>query len=127
MIHLTYAPELIEEAVLMAERNAPSEALRAFRRERNRVYEIADADQREAGFRSLHQKWFLRLGLHLIVEEIVGERVDVAVRVADGRVLPAMTRSEEGADLIDQVMPGSADRRPLLVLQIGRASCRERG
>jgi len=122
MIRLTYAPELVEETVLMAERTAPAGGLGAFRRERNRLYEIADVDEREAFFRALHQKWFLRLGLHGVIEEMIGERTDLEGRVADGRVLPALTRTEEGADLIDQVMPGSADLRPLLVLRLRPAT-----
>jgi len=122
MINLSYAPELVEEAVLLAERSGTTEDRRTFRRERDRLYEIAEVDQREAGFRSLHRQWFMRGGLHLIVEQIVAERADVAARVTDGRVLRALTRREEGADLIDQVRPGSADLKPLLVLRLQPAT-----
>lgn len=123
MINLSYAPELIEEAVLLAEPTGTAEDRRTFRRERDRLYEIADIDQREARFRSLHRQWFMRRGLHLVVERIVAERAaDVAARVTDGRVLRALTRREEGADLIDRVRPGSADLKPLLVLRLRPAT-----
>ena len=38
MIRLTYAPDLVEEAVLLAECAAPAAEARAFRRERNCIY-----------------------------------------------------------------------------------------
>jgi hypothetical protein len=122
MINLAYDPELIEEAVLLAEPAGTAADRRAFRRERDRLYEIADVDEREASFRSLHGQWFVRRGLHRIVEQIVAERADVAARVTDGRVLHALTRREEGADLIDQIRPESADRTPLLVLRLRPAT-----
>ncbi|MBI4485225.1 MAG: hypothetical protein HY655_04360 [Acidobacteria bacterium] len=122
MINISYAPELVEEAVLLAERTGTPEDRCAFRRERDRLYEIADIDQREAGFRSLHRQWFTRRGLHLIVEQIVAGRADMAARVTEGRVLRALTRGEEGADLIDRVRPGSAGLKPLLVLRLRPAT-----
>lgn len=118
MIRLAYAPDLVEEAVLLAERTAPAADARAFRRERDRLYALADGDAREARFRSLHLQWFVRLGLHRGVEEIVSGGPDLADRVGDGRVLRALARSEEGADLIDRVVPGSAELHPLLVLRL---------
>lgn len=118
MIRFTYDPDLVEDAVLLWERAAPRVDARAFRRERDRIYEIADVEQREASFRALHLRWFVRLALHDIVEESVGGRVDIPDRVGEGRVLRALTRREEGADLIDWVVPGSADVHPLLVLRL---------
>ena len=61
MMRLTYDPGLVDEAVLLSERTAPRDAARAFRRERDRVYDIADPDEREAAFQALHLRWFARL------------------------------------------------------------------
>jgi hypothetical protein len=118
MIRLTYDPELVEEAVLLAEATAP----RAFRQDRNRIYEIADPDEREARFRSCHRRWFVRLGLNRIIEQTVSERPDIAKRLAAGRVVRAVARRDEAADLIDQVTPGVQDPRPILLLRLRPAS-----
>ena len=118
MIRLTFAPDLLEEAVLLAERTAPAAEARAFRRERDRIYDIADDERRDAGFRSLHLRWFTRLALHHTIEQTVAERADLIRRVDEGRVLGALTRRDEACDLIDQVAPGCADPRPILVLRL---------
>src|SRR5437867_4312313 len=122
MILLTYDPELVEDAVLLAEPKLARVDARAFRRQRDRIYEVADAEEREARFRSLHLGWFARLGLNRIVERSVGERPEVAGRVAEGRVVRALTRNEEGADLIDHLGPGAAEPRPMLVLRLRPAA-----
>jgi len=123
MIQLTYAPDLVEEAVLLAERTAPSEEARAFRRERNRIYELPDSEVREARFRSLHLRWFSHFALHRIVEQIVSQREDIADRVAQGRVLRALTRAEEGADLLDAASSAlGGDWRPMLVVRLRPAT-----
>lgn len=122
MIRLTYDPELVEEAVLLAEATAPRADARAFRHDRNRLYEIADPDEREARFRSCHRRWFVRLGLHRIIEQTVSERLNISKRLAAGRVVRAVARREEAADLIDQVTPGVQDPRPILLLRLRPAS-----
>jgi hypothetical protein len=118
MIRLTYAPDLVEEAVLTAERTMSTVNRWEFRRERDRLYELTDHDQREERFQSLHLRWFVRLGLHGVVEQIVSERPELAGGVGEGRVVRALTRSEEGADLMDRVTPEHADLRPLLVIRL---------
>ena len=42
-MRLTYDPELVEEAVMLAEGAMPREDVRAFRRERDRLYGIEPA------------------------------------------------------------------------------------
>ena len=123
MIRLTYDPDLVEEAVLLAERTAPPDEARAFRRERDRIYELPDSEVREARFRSLHLRWFSHFALHRTVEQIVSQREDIADRVAEGRVLRALTRAEEGADLLDAAsMALGGDSRPMLVLRLRSAT-----
>ena len=126
MMQMTYAPDLVEEAVLLAERTAPADAARSFRRERNRVYEVVDPESREAGFRALHLRWFARLALHRTIEETVNECVEIPHRLAEARVLRALTRQEESADLLDRVRPEDTDPRPLLVIRLRPATLLDR-
>jgi hypothetical protein len=119
MICLTYAHDLVEEAVLLAERTVPAAEARAFRRERDRIYAVTDGEAREARFQSLHLQWFARLGLNRVIEHVVSERADITQRVSHGRVRPALTRKDEGADLVDDVTPGGArSGSPTLVLRL---------
>jgi hypothetical protein len=118
MIRFAYAPDLVEETVLLAERTTSISERRAFRRERDRLYERSDDDRREDDFHSLHLRWFVRLGLHHVVDQVVGERLDLTGRVGEGRVLRAWTRREEGADLLDRIVPGRTGMQPLLVLRL---------
>jgi hypothetical protein len=134
MIRLAIAPDLMEEAVLLAERQAPPAVSRAFRRERDRIYRIVDPDAREARFEALHLRWFARFGLKARLASAVNGHArgaglqachgapfrwpaGVAGRLADGRVIRATARAEEGADLVDAVAPGP-DGRPLLVIRL---------
>ena len=91
MIAIAYAPDLVEEAVLLAERTLAAADARTFRRERNRVYDVADPDQREADFRALHLKWFARLGLHRGIEQAVSTRARLLDQVGGCRVSRALT------------------------------------
>lgn len=125
MIRVAYAPDLVEEALLLAEPTWSTVDRRAFRRERDRIYEIADPERREASFRSLHLHWFVRVGLPRAVDQIVSERPDLSDRVGECRVLRALTRSEESADLFDRVVPDSADVQPLLALRLRPATLLE--
>jgi hypothetical protein len=119
MIDTTYAPDLVEEAVLLAERTAARDTILGFRRERNAVYDIADPERRDAAFRDVHLRWFVRLGLHRPVEQAMQERAEMAPRVAQVRVLRALSRQEEGADLFDRALPDATGRRqPLLALRL---------
>jgi hypothetical protein len=119
MIRLTYAPDLLEEAVLLAERKAPPDEARTFRCERDRIYECPESDVREARFASLHLRWFAHFALHRVIEQVVGERTDIADRVAGARVLRTLTRQDEGADLIDAASVAlGGDPRPTLVLRL---------
>jgi len=119
MIDTTYAPDLVEEAVLLAERTMPADAFRGFRRERNAAYDIADPERRDAAFREAHLRWFVRLGLHRPIEAAIEERAELAERVAQVRVLRAVTRQEDGADLFDRALPAAAGRRqPILALRL---------
>lgn len=121
MIRLVYAPELVEEAVLLAEPGLARPDRRAFRRERDPLYEIVDQEGRDERFRALHMLWFLRLDLHRAIDQSVGDVPDLERQLDEARVLRALTGDDEGADLVDKVVPGragSAGTRPSLVIRL---------
>ena len=119
MMRVTYADDVVEEAVLLAERSAPPASASQFRRARNSVYQIADADRKEAEFRDLHRMWFVRFRLQRGVERAIAEWPLLSSRLAVCRVLRAVRPQDEGADLFDRAVPARAvDRRPLLVIRL---------
>ncbi len=124
MSAITYAPDLVEEAVLLAERTMNPADARAFRRERDRLYAVSDPDRREADFRALHVRWFTHAGLHRVIEETMAGRADMLDRVAGCRVSLAFTGRDEGADLIDPpaVMAGAGRTKPTLALRLRPAT-----
>ncbi len=58
---IEFQPQLLEDAVLRAIGGYPEE--RDFWRERDRLYENNESEDREKAFQHLHEKWFQRLGL----------------------------------------------------------------
>ena len=119
MIRITYAHDVVEEAVLLAERTAAVEAARAFRRARNLAYQIADADERESAFREVHREWFAKMGLEGAIEQAIASRPELLTRLSHCRVLRAVRQQDEGADLFDRAVQASdADRLPLLVITL---------
>jgi hypothetical protein len=117
MIRLTYDPELVEEAVLLAEPMMTRADARAFRRDRDRIYDVADTEERDRRFRAVHARWFLRVGLQQPLERAMKERPELADRLAEGRVVRAMARREEGADLLDGGL-GESTTQPMLVVRL---------
>jgi hypothetical protein len=118
MIHVTYAHDLVEAVVLEAEPMLTAAGRQAFRDARNAVYQMLDADAREAAFRELHQEWFAKLRLHERVETVLNWQCELGSRVAQCRVLRAFRFKDEGADLFDVVASRKADRQPLLVIRL---------
>jgi hypothetical protein len=118
MMRITYADDLVEATVLLAERTASVEMTRAFRHARNRLYQLADVDSRESAFRALHRQWFVKFGLQKPMERAIAERSDLTDRLGHCRVLQAFRRQDEGADLFDRVAALNTDRQPLLVIRV---------
>lgn len=106
---IEYEPRLVEEAVFRAVRGREEEAV--FRTERDRLYEIADPDARETGFRALHAAWFDRLGLGLEIARALQAQPFVAARIARCLVAFASSGGDEGAELF--VLPENGDAEPL--------------
>lgn len=92
-----YEPRLVEAAVLAAVRGRCEE--RSFLRERERVYELADAEAREAGFAGLHARWFARLALDAPFGLALAERPEVTAGCGRCLVVSAMAERDEAADL----------------------------
>lgn len=118
MIALSIAPDLMEEALLLAERGAAREDARAFRRERDRLYDVRDPESRDARFHEFNLRWFARFGLQTRVEAAVNEHAGFTGGLCGGRIVRAFARAEEGADLIDPVSRARAASGPLLVLRL---------
>jgi hypothetical protein len=120
MSTIVYAPDLVEETVLLAEGTLGAADAQAFRGERDRLYDQADPDRREVDFRAFHMRWFAHLGLHRAIEEIVAPREDILSRVAGCRVSRALIQRDEGADLLDP-SPATArngDAGPMLAVRL---------
>jgi hypothetical protein len=121
VIALAYASELVEEAVLLSERTLSAADRRAFRRDRDRIYEIADVEERDRRFRILHRDWFVRLDLGRAIEDSVSEPLGQSGRLRHGRVVYAISPRDEGADLVDHVN-AAGDTEPLLVIRLRPAT-----
>lgn len=107
MSAIEYEHELVEEAVLVSLRGQPRE--RAFRRQRDRLYEVRDAEAREAAFRELHATWFEKLGLGRPIVQALEEQPSIGAATRGCRLAPARARQEEGAELF--VGPATAGER----------------
>lgn len=110
-----YEPRLVEEAVLLAMRD---HAEGDFRARRECLYEIADAEARDAAFRRFHGAWFERLGLGRGIDQALWERPSIGVAVRTCLVACASSDRQEGAELF--VRPAGevgsdADRRSVVI------------
>ncbi|MBI4607895.1 MAG: hypothetical protein HY726_02660 [Candidatus Rokubacteria bacterium] len=113
-IAIEYEPRLVEEAVFLAARGRAAEG--DLRRERDRLYEVHDPEEQEAGFRAVHAAWFERLGLGRQLELALEEQPSVAAKI--GRCLVACARSgrDEGAELFVSPEDGGAGPRQRVVV-----------
>jgi hypothetical protein len=114
---LAWAPDLVENAVLAAEPSMTRDERRLFRRERDNLYGIGDVDRREQEFGRLHRRWFTTLGLHEAAERSITESLD-GMGIAEGRVIRAVSSRDEGADLVDSVVPGATSLSAVLVVRL---------
>jgi hypothetical protein len=96
-ILLRYDPRLIEEAVFLALRNHPDG--RQYQKERERLYEIADAREQDRIFGELNQEWLVRLGLNQTIEQSLAEQPGISSRASSCFVGRVVQVKEEGAEL----------------------------
>jgi hypothetical protein len=116
MIMIHYDPKLVEEAVFHAQRD--SYVARELDEGRNRIYGIADAEQREPLFQELYSGWFARLGLGESVTRALREQPLILTSVQDCYVVCATGAKEEGAELFVSADEAAAEtpRRTLRIL-----------
>ena len=115
---LRYDPRLIEEAVFLALRDRPE--TREFQKQRERVYEVADPQERERVFGELNRSWFVQLGLGNIVEQALHEQSQIASSVASCFVGCVAQTKEEGAELFvapDEELEGTTRRIVSILLR----------
>ena len=115
-MRIEYEPRFLEEAVRGA--IATSRAARAFHRERERIYDIADAEARAAAFDALNVAWCERLGLTHVVDEVLAEEPLVqggVERVVVGR---PPTSGDVGAELIVRDGAAGGDPPPTRVVRL---------
>ncbi|HWP58603.1 MAG TPA: hypothetical protein VNL14_12000 [Candidatus Acidoferrales bacterium] len=113
---LRYHPAFIEEAVFCCARQ--SREARRYQRERNRLYEIADIDQRDRAFQEFNLSWFKRLELAAPIEKAVGEQPLIGANVKWCAVARAAGRKEEGAELFvsPETSLSERERRSVAIL-----------
>lgn len=115
-IPIRYDSRLIEEAVFLALRRHRDEE--RYHAERSPVYEIADPERREKGFRELDLRWFERLGLGDSVGPALEEAPALPTAIRQCAVVAAPTRRDEGAELFVDSEPATSDgcRRTVRIL-----------
>jgi hypothetical protein len=107
-----YDPRLVEEAVFHAQRDSCVQ--RELDEQRNRIYQVADPDERDRLFIDLNRAWFDRLGLNGAIENALREQPLIAARVHDCFIVGAAHSKDEGAELF--VAHAPEQRRTLRVL-----------
>ncbi len=111
-----YEPRFIEEAIFFALRGHPEAG--KFHKERNRLYELADLEEREHSFQDLHRAWFPHLGLANEIETALQEQPLLTSNLAACLVAYAPGMRQEGADLLVRNEEGLSEkeRRTLRLL-----------
>lgn len=122
---VTYDASLVEEAVLRTEAAMAGAERAAFRRERDRLYEVPEPDEREARFGELHGRWFSRLGLDRPLHSALAEAPDLVRRTRGCLVARAASTKEEAADLVGD--SGPAPALPTLLVRLRPESLLEAG
>ncbi|HEX9653701.1 MAG TPA: hypothetical protein VGA99_08315 [bacterium] len=116
MYRIEYQPRLIEEAVLRAITGHTGE--RRFRKERDRVYVLADADAREETFQALHQQWYEHLRLAAPLEAALACWPILKTETHKCVLTRAQSPKEIGADLFVAPTPSEItprERRALVI------------
>ncbi|MDA2933026.1 hypothetical protein MYX82_01645, partial [Acidobacteria bacterium AH-259-D05] len=107
---LEFDPRLMEEAVMLRSAGHPQEA--EFRRSRNPIYGMRDAEERDAQFQQFHQRWFVRLDLGGNVMTALREQPLLMRNTRGCHVTYVPLQKAEGADL-----HGSSPRTIVLKLR----------
>jgi hypothetical protein len=124
---LEFDPRLVEEAILAAAEAASQSENRAFRQERDAVYEIEIADIRESSFQQLDARWFTRFGVADALLGLLGKHPLLAHRTSGGYVLFASSSRDEGADLHAPQDELTEKGLPVLVIRLLPNTLLDRG
>jgi len=95
---LLYDPRLVEEGVFLALGEHPE--AQDFQRQRDRLYEMADPEEREHAFHELHRAWFRRLGLADGITAALAEQPLLASAIKTCVIACAPGKRQEEADLL---------------------------
>lgn len=115
---LQFDSHLLEETVLAAAAAANPQDTRAFRWERDAVYEIELADVRETSFQELDARWFRRFGIADALLGLLGEHPLLARCTSVGYVVSASSSRDEGADLHAPGEELAETEQPVLVIRL---------
>jgi hypothetical protein len=113
-MEIEYEPAFLEEAVLRAAAARPEGRL--FYRERERVYHVADPEERGRAFEALAASWYERLGLGAPLTAALAAYPTIVAAVARCAVGRPPHRREIGADLL--VRASGADGPPARLLRL---------
>jgi hypothetical protein len=103
-----YDSRFMEEAVFFALWDHPEAS--AFQKARDRLYEIADAEERDRAFQDLNREWFGRLEIADPIENAVREQPLVSSSITCCIVSQAPGKKEEGAELFVSTDEGLTER-----------------
>ena len=98
-MRLLFDEELVEGAVLDCARTANPLLVRRFHREREKVYSVADADERNAAFFRLHLDWFREWGMEGLLRERIASFPGLQTSLTGMAFRKARAKSEEGSEL----------------------------
>jgi hypothetical protein len=98
---IVYDARLVEQVVLEGTSQLTPEAARSFHAQRERIYDVADPEEREARFRALFEEWFRRLALGRPLDIALAETLPLGRQTQACRVAAAARSRDEGADLFD--------------------------
>ena len=116
---LLFDEDLVEGAVLDCARTTHPFQARRFHREREKVYSIADPDERNAAFFRLHLEWFREWGMEEFLRKHVAPFPQLPGNLKAVAFRKARSKSEEGSELY---VNRDSERHAILALRPERFS-----
>ena len=102
-MQLRYDEDFIEAAAFLCasgkRKDVPSLQIARFNRERERLYGILDADERNTAFFKLHLDWFREWGLEKLLTDLLKEFPLLPEKLAVLAVRKTRGKNDEGAEL----------------------------
>ena len=119
-VPIDVARDLVEEALIVAVRNADSKLQAAFRDEMEAVQSIETVDIRENRFEALDSQWMKRFRVAETLESVLARHPGVEDLVSKCFLKLARVKEDEKAFLYadEAIVPGSEAGKPALVVQL---------